>query len=310
MDRLTAMQVFVTVVDSGSQSAAALQLDLSRPVVSRHLAELEEWVGARLLHRTTRRLSLTAAGSEVLARCRQMLNAAAELQQSVSSAQQQPKGLLRITSSTSFGPQLARAVAEFVRRYPEVAVDLVILDRTVKLVEERIDLAIRITNRLDPHLIARKLAICRSTVCATPAYLRQQGTPTEVEQLALHQCLTHSYVGKSLWTFTLKEKYRHGGMRGETSAEDQRSVAVSGNISANEAVVLLHAALAGAGIAHLPAYTAAPYIEAGSLVALLPHYEPQVLDIYGVYASRKHITPALRAMLDFLAERLADGPRA
>lgn len=294
MDRLTAMQVFVSVVDSGSQSATALQLDMSRPVVSRYLAELEEWVGARLLHRTTRRLSLTPAGNDILERCRQMLSAAGDLQNAVSQPEQAPRGLLRITTSTSFGPQLVRAVAEYCRRYPDVAVDLVMLDRTVNLVEERIDLAIRLTTRLDPSLIARKLSICRSTICASPAYLREHGTPKKVEDLALHNCLTHSYVGKSLWEFD------HKGRRS--------SVAVSGNISANEAMVLLAAALAGAGIGHLPAYAVAPYVASGDLVALLPKYEPTVLDIYGVYASRKHMPATLRTMLDFLAERFAGEP--
>lgn len=294
MDRLTAMQVFVTVVDSGSQSAAALQLDLSRPVISRYLAELEEWVGARLLHRTTRRLSLTPAGNEILARCRRMLEAAGDLQNAVSQPQQAPKGLLRITTSTSFGPQLVRAVTEYCKRYPDVAVDLVMLDRTVNLVEERIDLAIRMTTRLDSSLIARKLSVCRSTICASPAYLREHGTPKKVEDLALHNCLTHSYVGKSLWEFD------HKGTRS--------SVAVGGNISANEAMVLLAAALAGAGVAHLPSYAAAPYVASGELVVLLPRHEPTVLDIYGVYASRKHMPATLRTMLDFLAERFAGEP--
>ena len=306
MDRLTAMQVFVTVVDCGSQSAAALQLDLSRPVVSRYLAELEEWVGARLLHRTTRRLSLTPAGSEVLERCRQLLDAAGELQQVVSHPQQPPKGLLRITCSTAFGPQLIQAVAEYVRRYPAVTIDFVMLDRTVNLVEERIDLAIRMTQRLDPNLIARKLSICRSTVCASPAYLHQHGTPEEVEDLALHQCLTHSYMSKSLWHFELKPAYRPPELAAGESSQFQRSVAVSGGISANEATILLHGALAGAGIAHLPASSAAPYLANGQLVALLPRYEPTVLDVYGVYASRKHMSPVLRSMLDFLAERFVD----
>src|SRR5450830_817710 len=225
MDRLTAMQVFVSVVDSGSQSAAALQLDMSRPVISRYLAELEEWVGARLLHRTTRRLSLTPAGNEILERCRQMLSSASDLQNAVSQPQQAPRGLLRITTTTSFGPQLARAVTAYCKRYPGVAVDLMMLDRTVNLVEERIDLAIRMTTRLDPSLIARKLSVCRSTICASPDYLREHGTPKKVADLALHNCLTHSYVGKSLWEFDHKGK--------------QSSVAVSGNISANEAMVLL-----------------------------------------------------------------------
>ncbi|WP_016833820.1 LysR substrate-binding domain-containing protein, partial [Herbaspirillum lusitanum] len=238
MDRLTAMQVFVSVVDSGSQSAAALQLDMSRPVISRYLAELEEWVGARLLHRTTRRLSLTPAGNEILERCRQMLSSASDLQHAVNQPQQAPKGLLRITTTTSFGPQLARAVTAYCKRYPGVAVDLVMLDRTVNLVEERIDLAIRITTRLDPNLIARRLSVCRSTICASPDYLREHGTPKKVADLALHNCLTHSYVGKSLWEFDHKGKHS--------------SVAVSGNISANEAMVLLSATLADANRCCLP----------------------------------------------------------
>jgi DNA-binding transcriptional LysR family regulator len=294
MDRLTAMQVFVSVVDSGSQSAAALQLDMSRPVISRYLAELEEWVGARLLHRTTRRLSLTPAGNEILERCRQMLSSASDLQNAVSQPQQAPKGLLRITTTTSFGPQLARAVTAYCKRYPGVAVDLMMLDRTVNLVEERIDLAIRMTTRLDPGLIARRLSVCRSTICASPDYLREHGTPKKVADLALHNCLTHSYVGKSLWEFDHKGKHS--------------SVAVSGNISANEAMVLLSAALAGAGIAHLPSYAAAPYVASGKLVALLPQHEPTVLDIHGVYASRKHMPATLRTMLDFLAERFTGEP--
>jgi DNA-binding transcriptional LysR family regulator len=288
------MQVFVSVVDSGSQSAAALQLDMSRPVISRYLAELEEWVGARLLHRTTRRLSLTPAGNEILERCRQMLSSASDLQNAVNQPQQAPKGLLRITTTTSFGPQLARAVTAYCKRHPGVAVDLMMLDRTVNLVEERIDLAIRMTTRLDPSLIARRLSVCRSTICASPDYLREHGTPKKVADLALHNCLTHSYVGKSLWEFDHKGK--------------QSSVAVSGNISANEAMVLLSAALAGAGVAHLPSYAAAPYVASGKLVTLLPQHEPTVLDIYGVYASRKHMPATLRTMLDFLAERFAGEP--
>lgn len=289
------MQVFVAVVDTGSQSAASVQLDLSRPVVSRYLAELEEWVGARLLHRTTRRLSLTPAGADILERCRKMLEFAGDMRGAVHQPQQAPRGLLRITASTSFAQmQLAQLVTDYGVRYPEVAVDMVILDRTVNLIEDRIDLAIRITNRLDPNLIARKLSVCRSVICASPAYLHQHQKPLRVEDLALHNCLTHSYVGKSLWQFTRD---------GEPS-----SVAVSGNISANESMVLLHAALAGAGIAFLPTYSAGPLIRSGKLVALLPEYEPSQLDIYGVYASRKHMSAALRSMLDFLVERLTLTP--
>lgn len=294
MDRITAMQVFVSVVDSGSQSAAADQLDLSRPVVSRYLAELEEWAGARLLHRTTRKLSLTAAGAEMLPRCRQMLELATDMKNVVAIPEDAPQGLLRITVSTSFGQaQLAAAVADYVKLYPGVTVDMLLLDRVVNLVEERIDLAIRISKELDPNLIARRLTVCRSVVCASPAYLREYGKPTQPEQLALHNCLTHSYYG-SVW---LLER-----------DNEPVNVAVKGNISANDATSLVQATLAGAGVSLLPTYLAAPFIRSGQLQALLPEYHPQEFGVFGVYASRKHMPATLRTMLDFLAERYADGP--
>ncbi len=289
------MRVFVTVVDLGSQSAAADQLDLSRPVVSRYLAELEAWVGARLMHRTTRKLSLTTAGEETLPRCRQMLELADELQAAVTLPGDAPRGLLRISVSTSFGQaQLAAAVTDYVRLYPEVSVDLQMLDRTVNLVDERIDLAIRTSHELDPSLIARKLTVCRSVLCASPAYLREHPAPQELEALSRHNCLSHSYYGKSLWHFT-------------RNAEDV-SVPVQGNITANEASTLLSAALAGAGITLLPSYQAATYVQRGELVRLLPEAEPRVMTIYAVYASRKQMPATLRSMLDFLASRFTDPP--
>ena len=295
MDRLIAMRVFVTVVDLGSQSAAADHLDLSRPVVSRYLAELEQWMGARLMHRTTRKLSLTAAGYETLPRCRQLLELSDEMQAAVSAPSDAPRGLLRISVSTSFGQsQLAAAVTDYVRQYPDVTIDLQMLDRTVNLVDERIDLAIRTSNDLDSSLIARKLTVCRSVLCASPAYLREHPAPQEVEALSRHNCLSHSYYGKSLWHFT-----RNG---------EDVSVPVQGNITANEASTLLSAALAGAGITLLPSYQAATYVQRGELVRLLPEAEPRVMTIYAVYASRKQMPATLRSMLDFLASRFTDPP--
>ena len=289
------MRVFTTVVDLGSQSAAADHLDLSRPVVSRYLAELEEWVGARLMHRTTRKLSLTAAGFETLPRCRQLLELADDLQATVSVPGDAPRGLLRISVSTSFGQaQLACAVTDYVRLNPQVSIDLQMLDRTVNLVDERIDLAIRTSNDLDPNLIARKLTVCRSVLCASPAYLREHPAPQQVEELSRHNCLTHSYSGKSLWHFT------RGG--------EDVAVPVQGNISANEASTLLSATLAGAGVSLLPTYQAGIHVQQGTLVRLLPQAEPRVLNIYAVYASRKHMPATLRSLLDFLAERFTEEP--
>ncbi|MFP3518113.1 LysR family transcriptional regulator [Pseudomonas sp. SIMBA_077] len=295
MDRLIAMRVFVTVVDLGSQSAAADHLDLSRPVVSRYLAELEEWVGARLMHRTTRKLSLTAAGNETLPRCRQLLELADDLQAAVSVPDAAPRGLLRISVSTSFGQaQLASAMTEYVRRYPQVNIDLQMLDRTINLVDERIDLAIRTSNDLDPSLIARKLTVCRSVLCASPAYLQAHPAPQQVDDLRQHNCLSHAYYGKSLW---------HFNVQGEAV-----SIPVQGNISANEASTLLSATLAGAGISLLPSYLVGCAVRRGDLVQLLPESVPLPMNIYAVYASRKHMPATLRSMLDFLSERFTEVP--
>lgn len=289
------MRVFVTVVDLGSQSAAADHLDLSRPVVSRYLAELEAWVGARLLHRTTRKLSLTAAGNETLPRCRQMLELSEDMQAAVGSAGDTPRGLLRISVSTSFGQsQLAAAVTDYVRLNPSVTIDLQMLDRTVNLVDERVDLAIRTSRELDPSLIARQLTVCRSVLCASPAYLREHPAPRRVDDLSQHNCLTHSYFGKSLWHFTCDG--------------EELSVPVQGNISANEASTLLSATLSGAGVSLLPSYQAGVHVQRGDLVRLLPDAEPRVMNIYAVYASRKHMPAALRSMLDFLAQRFTPEP--
>ncbi|KDN97678.2 LysR family transcriptional regulator [Pseudomonas donghuensis] len=295
MDRLTSMRVFVSVVDLGSQSAAADHLELSRPVVSRYLAELEDWVGARLMQRTTRRLSLTAAGQETLPRCRQMLELAGDLQAAVGTPNDAPRGELRISVSTSFGQaQLMDAMADYVKRYPGVKIDLQMLDRTVNLVDERIDLAIRTSNDLDPNLIARRLTVCRSVICASPAYLRQHPAPQHVQELSQHNCLTHSYFGRSLWHFDVE---------GEVV-----SVPVQGNISANEAMTLQRAALAGAGVAMLPTYQAADALRSGELIRLLPQAKPRELNLNAVYTSRKHMPATLRSMLDFLAERFTAEP--
>ncbi|MTV37999.1 LysR family transcriptional regulator [Duganella radicis] len=291
MDRITAARVFITIAERGSMIAAADTLDMSRAMVTRYLAEMEEWAGARLLHRSTRRLSLTDAGDITLARCRRMLEVADDMAVASGADADTPQGLLRITCSQSLAmAELAPAVGEFLQRYPRTAVDLQMSNRAVNLIEERIDLALRVTNALEPNLIARQLGDCDSVVCAAPAYLRQHGTPQRPQDLAAHNCLTYAYFGKSLWQFT--------GPDGAAL-----SVPVSGNLSANEDLVLLKAAEQGCGIALQPLYSAAAPIADGRLVALLPGYAPQRMGIYGVYASRQHMAPALRAMLDFLLTR-------
>lgn len=295
MDRLTATRVFVEVVERGSQTAAAEALEMSRAMVSRYLGELETWVGARLLHRTTRKLSLTGAGEQLLGQCREML-AMADAMQSVSRTDEAaPRGTLRIACSQSLAQAwLVHALDDFTRLYPQVSVDLLVGSQAVNLVEARIDLALRITNQLDPNLIARQLAVCRSVVCATPAYLARHGTPQRPEDLAQHNCLSYAYFGRSIWEFS--------------RAGEPHAVAVSGNLSANESMVLLEAVLADIGISLQPRYSVGAHLRSGALVQLLPDYEPQQLGVHALYGTRRQMPPALRALLDFLIQRLADRP--
>jgi DNA-binding transcriptional LysR family regulator len=292
MDRLTGMQVFAEVADRASLTGAAGALDMSRAMVSRHLESLERWLGVRLLHRTTRRVSLTDAGEEALQRCRPILELSRDVQSVAGARRAAPAGKLRITASTSFAEAfLTGAVTDFLSRYPLVQVELIAMERTVNLVEERIDLAVRIGNVLDDTLIARKLGVCRSAICASPAYVRASGLPRTPDDLRSHRCITHAYVGRS--EFRLHRKGQ--ALR----------IPVKGPLQSNEAAVTRRAALAGAGIAMLPTYFVSADLASGALVRLLPDCEPEPLGIHAAYLSRLHQPQLLRMMIDFLADRLS-----
>lgn len=289
------MRVFSEVVTRGSFTAAADTLGMSRAMVTRHIAELERWLGARLLQRSTRRLSLTEAGEACVARSRQLLELVNDVEQVVGQRDTEPHGQIRVAASVSFGQShLAAALVDYLARYPRTRVDLVLGDSTTHLIEDRIDLAIRITNGLDANLIARKLAVCHSVVCAAPAYLAQRGMPHSLEELAQHNCLGYSRFEKSQWHFS-----RDG---------QDASVQVSGNFSANEATALMQAVRAGCGLSLQPTYVAAPLLQSGELVAVLPQWEPASLGIYGVYLSRRHQPATMRILLDFLAARFGAEP--
>lgn len=295
MDRLTAMRVFVEVVQRGSFTAAAESLDMSRAMATRYVTELEQWLNARLLQRSTRRISLTEAGQGCLLQCKQMLELSSEMKDASGQHDSEPKGQLRVTTSMSFGmAHLAAAVVDYQKLHPQVSVDMLMVDRSVNLIEERIDLAIRISGELDPNLVARRLAPCRSVVCASPEYLRSHGVPASPADLTQHNCLTYSNFGKGQWRFA--------------RAGQEVEVPVSGNLSANEATVLTQAALAGAGLALQPTYLAGPLIRSGHLSAVLVDWEPPELGIWGVYVSRRHLPVTLRTLLDFLVQRYAGVP--
>jgi DNA-binding transcriptional LysR family regulator len=302
MDRLTAAEVFVRIAEKGSLTAAAEALAMSRAMVTRHLSQMEQWTGARLLHRTTRRQSLTEAGRETLARCRRMLDTAAEMALAANVPADAPhaaplRGSLRVACAPWLAQDgLAATVAEFLSRHPQVTIDLQIGARPVNLIDERIDLAIRVTNDLDPNLIARPLGRCESVICAAPSYLAAHGSPRSAQDLSRHNCLTYAYFGKSLWAFD---------STGDRAGE-RLTVPVGGNLSANDSQVLLAAAIAGAGITMQPLVSAREPIARGQLVALLPDAVPLALGVYGLYASRRLMPAALRALLDLLVQRWAD----
>jgi DNA-binding transcriptional LysR family regulator len=295
MDRLTAMQVFVEVAGSGSFSATADKLDMSRAMVSRYVGELEQWLGARLLQRTTRSVTLTDAGETCLRRSQQMLALMDNVEEETSRHDGALRGQLRITCSTSFAyAQMAAAVVDFLKLYPELKIDLNASEGALNLVEARIDLAIRISAEPDPSLIGRALAPCTSVLVASPGYLASHGVPQAPADLATHRCLSYANFGKSLWTLK----------RGE----EQADVRVASHFSANEATALLRAALAGGGIALQPTYLAHPHLQDGSLQAVLPEWTLPDMTLYALYPSRRHLSPAVRALLDFLVERFARIP--
>ncbi|MES2742522.1 MAG: LysR family transcriptional regulator [Pseudomonadota bacterium] len=295
MDRLTAMRVFVETADRGSMTAAAAALDMSRAMASRYLEALEDWLGARLLHRTTRRLALSEAGEQALARCRDMLAMADEIK-TVAGQGSAIQGKLRLTTSSSFAQaELAAAVVDFQLRHPLVEIDFLVLDRTVNLVEERVDLAVRTSKRIDPALVARRLAACHSVLCASPAYLLSAGTPVLPEQLSSHRCIVHSRIFAPEYTLTLGEQVS--------------TVQVGGAMTTNETSVVRAAALAGAGIGLLPTYFVGQDLAQGTLVRLLPRYALDTMEIHAVYLSRRHQPKPLRLLIDFLYERYA-GPLA
>ncbi|MBC3877457.1 LysR family transcriptional regulator [Undibacterium sp. FT79W] len=293
MDRLIAMQVFTEVAKSGSFTATADKLDMSRAMVTRYVSELEQWLGARLLQRTTRRVTLTDAGENCLRRSEQMMALMENMEEETGSHEGELRGQLRITCSMSFAyAQIAAAIVEFLKRYPQLKIDLNISEGALNLVDARIDLAIRISAEPDPSLIGRVLAPCSSVLVASPAYLRAHGMPQTPAELAAHRGLSYANFGKSVWTL------RRG--------EELVSVRISSYFSANEATALLCAAQAGGGIALQPVYLAKPHLEDGSLQVVLPEWQLPDMSIYALYPSRKHLSPAVRALLDFLAERFAN----
>jgi DNA-binding transcriptional LysR family regulator len=296
MDRLTSLAAFVRTVELGSQAAAAAELGLSRTMLGRHLQALEQHLGVRLLHRTTRKQSLTEAGMAFFERCSAALQELEAAEQSVSSLQAEPSGVLRLNAPMSFGAHhLASAIAAFTARHPKVRVELTLNDRVVDLVEEGYDLAVRIGRLAPSSLIARRLARCRVALCASPRYLERHGTPEHPADLARHDCLLYSYAAeRDQWTF------RNGA--------EEATVRIAGSFVANNGDALVAAAVAGQGIVLQPTFIVGDALRSGALVRLLPGWETPGLAIHAVYPHRRGLTPKVRGFVDLLVERFGGEP--
>ena len=294
MDRFQAMSVFAKVVEQGSFARAADRLDMSTSAVSRHVAELEAHLDVRLLNRTTRRLSLTESGQAFFERCVQLLADLDEAEEAVTAAAVVPRGTLKLTSSITFGTRhVAPAIAAFAARYPQVRYEIELSDRAVDIVDEGLDLAIRIGDIGSQALIARRIGTTQMVCYAAPAYLAAHGTPNTPDDLARHACLTYAYsAAGNVWTF----RDARGG---------EHTVRVGGNVHANNGQMLAALATAGMGVAYEPDFIIAPEFRAGLVVPLLAGYTPPTSGIFAVYPSRRHLSAKVRAFVDFLVERFA-----
>ncbi len=297
MDRLTALEVFVKVVESQSFAAAARQLGLSPAMASKHIQALEERLGARLLNRTTRRLSLTEVGRGYYERSRQVLADLEDADRAAGDLQRAPRGRLKVNAPFSFGIRhVGPAVAAYLATYPEVSIDLDLNDRYVDILAEGVDLALRVGRLSDSSLIARRLAPIRLVAFASPAYLARHGTPRTPQELAAHNCLLYTYAATA-------DEWRFIGPDGADAV-----VRVSGRLAANNGDVLLAAAVDGLGIALGPTFIAGEHVQAGKLVTLLPGYAPPEVALYAVYPPGRHLSAKLRSFVDFLAARFGEEP--
>ncbi len=290
MDTMGAIPVFVAVVQYGGFSPAARFLGISKSAVSKRISQLEQQLGVKLLHRTTRKLSLTEAGEHYFEHALKANLAARDAEDAVAQLQGEPQGRLRINTPMSFGRlHMAPMIPEFLKKYPKIRIDLVMDDKRLDLVSGGFDLAIRGGALPDSTLVARRLATLNSVLCASPDYLERHGYPQQLDDLLQHNCLSFSYSNDvKEWSFT--------------QGNQRHSVVVSGSYQVNNSEALLEAVRQGLGIARLPTFVAGPDIRAGKLVVLFPEYKMPELDINAVLIERQYMPAKVRAFLDFAIE--------
>lgn len=295
MDQLAALRALRRVVEMGSFTAAGEALGVSHTIVSRQVSQLEAKLGAQLLNRTTRRFVLTAAGKEYYEASRAILDALDDADRAVGRHQARPSGSLRINAPMAFGTQeLAHWLPAFLARYPDLKVDLVCNDRIVDLIEDGFDVALRLTRELpDSTLVARRLASSSVMLVASPAYLKQHGTPRVPADLLQHNCLTYTQVARPHdWSFT-----------GPDGAE--QTVTVKGNLQVNTGLALRTVALAGTGIATTASFIVHADLQRGDLVRVLPDFPSRPRELYVLYPQNRHLSPKVRVFVDFAAAHYA-----
>ncbi|MFB9213814.1 LysR family transcriptional regulator [Vibrio sinaloensis] len=280
---------FVGVAETQSFTAAAKKLDTSVAQVSRRISSLEERLAVKLFNRTTRRVSLTEAGQLYYQQCKQLVEGLELAELAVTQMQSTPKGLLKVTAPVTFGEQqLAPLLHQFLERYPQVDLDLMLTNQKLDLIEMGVDVAIRLGRLQDSSLIAKRLSSRQLFVCASPSYLEQYGEPHTLSELSHHQCLVGSV---DYWRFR--------------DSKSEKSLRVSGRIHCNSGYALLDAAIRGLGLVQLPDYYVQPALESGELVEVLSNYRDEREGIWALYPQNRNLSPKVRLLIDYLAEQLS-----
>lgn len=295
MDKFLAMNTFVRIVEKGSLTAAAAALDTSLPSVVRTLAALERDLGVRLLNRTTRRIHLTDDGAQYLERCRAILSAMQDAEAALTSRRSAPHGRLAVTASVLFGRRyIAPIVSGFLRRYPHVSADLLFVDRVVNLIEEGMDVAVRIGHLADSTLIAVPVGKVRRVVCASPEYLKRRGTPRTPADVRTHSCVRHTGLARGDWHFRVGRR--------------MVPVPITATISCNEIDSSLEACLSGAGLGMFLSYQTAPYRDAKKLRYVLEEFETEPVPVHVVYPQTRLVSSKVRAFVDECMSELRQVP--
>lgn len=296
MDKLSELQAFTAILDGGSLTAAAARLGVTRSAVSQTLKGLEDRLGVRLIQRTTRRLAPTEEGRAFYERARRLLADIDDAEQAITRAARSARGLLKVSAPMSFGTlHLARALPGFMARHPGLAVQLALDDRFVDLVEDGVDVALRIGALADSSLVGRRIVPIRRVLCAAPTYLERQGAPAHPRDLARHDCLHYGYLASgTIWRLT--------------GPDGAHGIPVSARLCANNGEVLRDAARDGLGIALLPTFICGAALQAGELVTVLAEYRPPEAHLHALHPPQRHVSARVRLFIDYLAETFGGRP--